>query len=423
VSGAAEAAEHLRGLGLERILHRAWVKLGRYGVAGRLSTADLGPAELRALESVLGARPGRSVEVRRLDAALRASPFACGLGDVAAAMFGPPAEARAVRTARRASEVGAFLGAATPAWVAAGVPQGIAETVLWAELARARRSRTDAQAAVGDAARAVAAVLADPPARRGGALLGILANAVTGNPHAFDAGTTGGRLLLGALGAPPGAGALRRQQALAAAGIAVDGVSYTVAVRGIAAPEDPTSAAAAAAGRVLVAPLRHVLRWELPAGIWSGRTVAVLENPPVFEALVERGLPPGAALVCTSGFPSAAAVVLLHALRRAGAAVRYSGDFDGNGLQIAARVLALGEGLWRPWRMGPEDYAASARAAAGRPVREPDERRVLEALASGGPLAATAAAILQGGAVAYQESLVDALWADLREPAGPDPAR
>lgn len=423
-AAAGEAAGHLRGLGLEGVFRAAWAKVGRYGVAGRLPTAGLGAAELRALESLLGERvaAGRPVELRRLDAALRRSRFACGLPEVVAAWFGPPAETPGAGAARRGAEAERFLGDTLPAWIAAGVPEAVAAAVLRREFLRARRAGEGAVAALAGAARAVASVLADPPAARGeAALLGLLANRATGDPHAFDAGTVGGRLLLGALGAAPGAGALRRQEVLGGAGMAVDGISSAVAVYGIAAGGDAGAVAAAAAGQVLLAPLRHVLRWVLPAPAWTGRTVHALENPPVFEALVERGLPPGAALVCTSGFPSAAAVLLLGALARAGAVVRYSGDFDGNGLQIALRVLGLGNGAWAPWRMAPADYAASLALARGRDVRESGERRALEALAAGGAtgpaaeggLAATARAILEAGAVAFQESLVDDLWRDV----------
>ena len=412
MSGPAEAAAHLRRLGLEGVFRTAWAKVGRYGVAGRLPTAGLDAAQLQALESVLGRRvtARRPVEVAWLDAALRRSPFACGIEEVAAAWFGPPPETQGAGAARRAAEAEGFLDRGVPAWTAAGVPPAVAAAVLRREFLRALRAGPGAVADLQAAVEAVAGVLGDPPYRRGdAALLGILANRATGDPHAFDAGTVGGRLLLGALGAPPGAGALARQEVLARVGIAVDGISSTVAVCGIG----PDGERGGPADAVLVAPLRSVLRWALPAATWAGAPVHVVENPPVLEALVERGLPPGAALVCTAGFPSAAAVRLLGALARAGAAVRYSGDFDGNGLQIAERVLGMGGGAWSPWRMAPEDFAASVAVARGRAVREPDERRALEGLTATATLAATAGAILETGTVAYQESLVGALWSDV----------
>lgn len=423
MNGAAEAAGYLRDLGLERIFRAAWSKVGRFGAGGRLPTADLAPTELLALESLLGERvpQGRPVPLRRLDAALRRSRFACGIEEVVTAWFGPLPESPQAGSARRAAQIHAFLRRVAPTWVAAGVPTTVAEAVLRREFLLARRTGEPAIAALLAAAEAVASVLGDAPDQRGeAALLGILANQLTGDPHAFDAGTVGGRLLLGALEAPPGAGALRRQQVLAGAGIAVDGISSTVAVFGLATPEDAAATAAVEARQILVAPLRHVLRWRLSPETWAGRPVHVLENPPVFEALLERGLPRRACVVCTSGFPSAAAVALLRELARAGAVVHYSGDFDGNGLQIALRILRLGHGRWATWRLAPTDFATSLALARGRPVRAHAERRALETLAALIPteraeatLAAAAAAVLAAGVVAFEEALTEVLWEDV----------
>lgn len=419
------AAAYLRGLGLEAVFAAAWVKVGRYGVTGRLPTTGLSGDELRALESLLGERvlPGRPVRVQQLDAALRRSRFACGLDAVALAWFGPHAETPAAAAARREADAAALLARVGGVWTGPAAP-GTPAAVLRREFLKAWRDGGAALATLERAAQAVARVLADPPAARGeAALLGILANRETGDPHAFDAGTVGGRLLLGALGSAAAGGALHRQAALAGAGIAVDGISSTVVVYGVAGDGEVVSGAAAHAGQVLVAPLRGVVGWTLAPGVWRDRVVHVVENPPVFEGLVDRGLPPGAALICTAGFPSAAAVTLLGHLARAGARVRYGGDFDGNGLQIARRVLAMGGASFGAWRMGPEAYQASLRTARGRPVRAPEERGTLEAMAAGGDddLALCAAAILQAGAVAYQESLVPDLWADVWRSAGATP--
>jgi len=177
-----------------------------------------------------------------------------------------------------------------------------------------------------------------------------------------------------------------------------------VAVHGIAGEGDPAAAASAAASQVLVAPpCAACCAGSCPRR--RGAAVHVVENPPVFEALVDGGLPADAALACTATFPSAAAV-------------RYSGDLDGNGLQIALRVLGLGRGEWTPWRMESEDFLASATVARGRALRERDERRALEGRAAGArgtaPRAAPAAAIPEAGAVAFQGSLAGALREDGR---------
>ncbi len=62
-------------------------------------------------------------------------------------------------------------------------------------------------------------------------------------------------------------------------------------------------------------------------------------------------------LVCTAGWPSGAAIMLLRRLAASGAHLRYHGDFDGGGLRIAAHVMARTGA--EPWRMATADYLAA----------------------------------------------------------------
>jgi uncharacterized protein (TIGR02679 family) len=61
--------------------------------------------------------------------------------------------------------------------------------------------------------------------------------------------------------------------------------------------------------------------------------------------------------------PAAAQRTLLGQLARAGARLRYHGDFDWAGLQIANQVLRACGAL--PWRMAAADYEAAIAAATG----------------------------------------------------------
>jgi uncharacterized protein (TIGR02679 family) len=88
--------------------------------------------------------------------------------------------------------------------------------------------------------------------------------------------------------------------------------------------------------------------------------VHVCENPSVVEDAAARlgaACPP---LVCVEGWPSVATSRLLAALHAGGAALRYHGDFDWQGLQIATEVFRVGA---RPWRFGVMDYAAALSTA------------------------------------------------------------
>jgi uncharacterized protein (TIGR02679 family) len=93
----------------------------------------------------------------------------------------------------------------------------------------------------------------------------------------------------------------------------------------------------------------------------------VFENPSVLALALTRfggRCPP---IVCTSGWPSSAAVLLLQRLAAAGCRLHYHGDFDGEGLRIAAHVLARTGAT--AWHMGSADYLrALATAPAGTPV-------------------------------------------------------
>lgn len=415
-SGATRAAAHLATLALEPVLRLAWERWPRYGAKARIPANLLGPQARQALESLLGTRvvPGRSLSLAPLDAALRASPFACGLEEALTAAFGRPEPGPAALAAATDTAFQRLRAAVGPDWPAEVWERPVVADALRREFLRARGRGPQAEAALEAAARACGIALS----RLRGAPsllqpLPVLANEVAHDPHALDAATPAGRLLLVALGARPGAGVAERQALLAEAGLAVDGVSSTVVLYGIAAPQDPAAMAAVAAGQAYVAPLRSVARWSLPKPDWAGRPVHAVENPAVFESLLDRGLPPGAALLCTSGFPSAAALVVLSALAAAGARLRYSGDFDAKGLRIAGRVLATGGGAAAPWRLTAADYRAACDVAPGRSLRA-EERVSLEGLARVfPPLGACAAAILSGGSVAYQETLIAELWTDI----------
>ncbi len=412
------AASYLRSLPLERVFTDARRRLARYGPAAGVP-GDLTAEERRALEGLLGRRlaPGRGVRLDEVDAALRRSRFACGLEEALTAWLGPSGPTPSQIAAAFDTDYAAFVDGVAGDWPAVRDPAVPAARALRREFSRARGA--GAVGRLGQVASAVGRLAARSERAPAARPLPVVANELLGDPHALDPDTPGGRLLLAALGGRPGAASTERQALLATAGLAADGVSSTVAVLGLAAPEDAAAVAAAAHRQVYVAPLRAVAAWG--AGPWRGRAVHAVENPAVFEALVDRGLPADVALVCVSGFPSAAALTLLAWLAQAGALVRYGGDFDGNGLVIARRVLAQGGGAdWTLWRMAPADHVAALAVAPGRALRAAEAAALGRLAADLGdtPLAACARAILAAGRVAYQETLVAQLWADLRGAGG-----
>lgn len=214
-------------------------------------------------------------------------------------------------------------------------------------------------------------VLAALPAS--GVPLPVLADEVLHDSHGLDDGTRCAGLVTRALAtiyevAVP-VDAQQRRALWERAGVADDVLSSVVLATGLRPPgDDPASqilrvcADTGQAASLTLGQIRAAA-WTLglPNLVW------VFENPSVLAlALVRFGLrcPP---MVCTSGWPSSAGMLLLQKLDAAGCRLRYHGDFDGEGIRIAANVLARTNAT--PWRMSTADYRSAVEdLPAGPPV-------------------------------------------------------
>jgi len=197
------------------------------------------------------------------------------------------------------------------------------------------------------------------------------ADRVLGDPHALDDGTRCAGLVLRALAAvyavPDPSDASGRRALWARAGVADDELSSTVLVAGLRPPGDgPVEVVlrtCAAAGQAAALTLAQVRSLRPSPG--RCRDVRVVENPTILALALSRfggRCPP---VVCPSGWPSAAGTLLLERLSGAGLRLHYHGDLDGEGLRIAAHVMAGTRAL--PWRMSAADYAAAVGDARGGP--------------------------------------------------------
>jgi uncharacterized protein (TIGR02679 family) len=151
----------------------------------------------------------------------------------------------------------------------------------------------------------------------------------------------------------------------------------------------------------------------------------VCENPSVLRAaVVGRPAVPavpgpggpalgqgGFALVCTEGVPSAACHRLLSACRRAGAVIRWRGDFDWTGVRTVAAAVARYGAL--PWRMGLAAYEEALAGGCSEPLRGPSAASPWDP-----PLAARMA---QTGRSVMEERLIPALLRDLNTAGGRGP--
>ncbi|MFJ9815366.1 DUF2399 domain-containing protein [Streptomyces sp. NPDC101151] len=135
-----------------------------------------------------------------------------------------------------------------------------------------------------------------------------------------------------------------------------------------------------------------------------------MENPSILALALRRfgtGCPP---LACRSGWPNSAAIQLLRMLADNGAGLRYHGDFDGEGIRIAAYVLDKTPA--RSWRMAAADY----RAAVARTSHGPEPGRVTEAPWDPDLVQA----MTEHGTAAVEELVADVLLEDLAGSARQD---
>jgi uncharacterized protein (TIGR02679 family) len=213
-------------------------------------------------------------------------------------------------------------------------------------------------------------VLGELPAA--GMPLPVLAERTLQDSHALDDGTRCATLVLRALAAIYALAVptevAQRRRLWERAGVADDELSSVVLAAGFrpsgAGVANELLRVCADAGHAAALTLGQVRattwRADLPETVW------VFENPSVIAlslARFGRRCPP---MVCTSGWPNSAGILLLHGFASAGCRLRYHGDFDGEGIRIAANVLSRTGAT--PWRMAATDYLAALVRQAEGPV-------------------------------------------------------
>jgi uncharacterized protein (TIGR02679 family) len=209
-----------------------------------------------------------------------------------------------------------------------------------------------------------------------------LAAEALGDAHALDAGRPLATLLLLALRAREE----RPRDTWARLGVLVNERAKPVLVLNL--PAAPDSALgnlvrlAREQGEPLHLSLRSLLRsnarWQV-----AGSDVFVCENATLLAIAADRLGASCAPLVCTDGMPSASQRTLLRQLADHGAHLRYHGDFDWPGINIANYVLrSFGA---TAWRFDARHYVPRAgRALAGAPVEASWDPELAGALSAGG---------------------------------------
>ena len=318
-------------------LREKYIELGRVG--GQITLEDATPGERREIASFLGKAPYRETDIKvrlvDVDRALRQSGFACELPDLLNAFFpGKPLVTRPQQRAMRAIHEADFRAAL--ASIAIELPEDSRghHWLLHGQhgqdwlFSHYKNEPAEEQERQLNMVRYVVSALDQLPSSRSPERLALFAQRISGDPHTFDPDRAEGRLfrhaLIDLVSLSDGASPLERvplPDLYANAGLLVDTISSNVAVFNLAGAIyhngilDPLPQAAGE--RVLLLPLRQLLEWQSAQPATAD--IYVFENPQVFEEVIAglarsnsgKTLP---TLVCTSGWPSTAAIMLLDLL-------------------------------------------------------------------------------------------------------------
>lgn len=364
--------ESLRDPGLVPLWEAVARRLERSGAdnRGRLRVPPLTRSASVSLAALIGRDVGVMVDLIAVESGLVRLGVAADLPAALALLGVPvssePAERRAAR--RQAAEARAEVKAVVGVWPEPWAAEWIDEVVK-AGLIR-NLTPVDATDLVGRVRRVLDALPVgddadgtSPPRSRVE-----LAAAVLGDAHALDTGTRLEAAVTRVLRrfVPE----RERRDLWEAAGAHLDLLSGPVLTWGLRLIGGGPLAAVTDAAADAALPV-HLTQFALrrhPAVVAAGTPVLVAENPRVVEAAAQRGAT--GAVICTSGNPSGAGVLLLRQLLEAGAELRYHGDFDEPGLAICRRMAELG---LTPWRMTSADYLAALASADDQGVTLPVE--------------------------------------------------
>ncbi|MGW0561303.1 TIGR02679 family protein [Streptomyces sp. NPDC003016] len=382
----------------------ARVRIGPLDEAAQSAVADL-----LGLDRLPGRRP--TVSLSHLDETLRDS---CGedTRSVVTAVVGPVGDRAAARASDRAARTALWE------WLAAH-PVVLAQPALDVWVAHVRRAGLTggSVSTTRNTLTAALRALSGLPAR--GEPLPVFSTRVLNDSHALDDGTRLCGLVLRALAAlydtavPESAS--ERRALWARAGIADDALSTTVLTAGLRPTGDgpvaravTTYSDAGHATHLTLAQLRTPGELRFPP-----TAVHITENPSILALALQRFGPACPPLVCTSGWPNSAVLLLLRHLAKAGAPLRHHGDFDGEGLRIAAHVLAKTPAT--PWRMSATDYLTARARTYPHTEPGPPTGRITEAPWD----PALSEALLTHRTAVLEEHVAEDLLADLsRHPDG-----
>ncbi len=254
--------------------------------------------------------------------------------------------------------------------------------------------------------------------------LAVFAAEVTGNPHAFDAGTKDGKYLEllvrwyseketieGKIEGTSEQAAdrdgrafplIEKQRMYLNAGILRDDVSNYALAAGIRAWKKDGSLHEGMegffrAGEPVQIPLSVIAGWKSIS--CPGKRIYIVENPSVYAILCGKWKK-YCGLMCMNGQPRLSSLLILDLLAEAGTEVWYAGDLDPEGLLIAQKLRQYYRGDFHYWHMSAEDYRKSISAE-----QISDRRLKMLEKITDPDLTETAAAVAGKKLAGYQENI------------------
>lgn len=200
----------------------------------------------------------------------------------------------------------------------------------------------------------------------------VFAAILTGNPHAFDLGTTDGKILyqvvekdLEVRGLTVDESKLfpayKRQRSYLAAGILLDDVSNYALLYNVQALKKDGALHMGMDGlgkenEMVQVPLGVIAEWkEIRC---PQQEIYIVENPSVFAMLCGKSgkKNKNCSYMCMNGQPRLSCLIVLDLLAKTGTTVYYAGDLDPEGMLIAQKLSAYYKGKFYFWHMSLEDY-------------------------------------------------------------------
>ena len=424
---------------LLRGFREKYLSYGRF--AGTVTLKNLKESEREDLEGFLlrnyHGKKSASVSAERFEKALSGSRFTGISGkDVLELYFREPVEGRKEQRQREDRQWTALLdrakkeaGALSARWI-----DEISEIQSSGFMPYLKRRDREAGGNLDEAERllmlgvqildALPVGKAPDPSGMSARYLAVFAAEITGNPHAFDAGTKDGKYLemlvewyvrrteveAGANGEHGGKNSLdrafpafRKQRLFLKAGILSDDVSNYALAAGIRACDRRGKLHAGMEGFLeegepVQIPLSVIAGWK--SASCPGKRMYIVENPSVYAVLCGKW-DRKCGLMCMNGQPRFSSLLLLDLLAQSGTEVWYAGDIDPEGLLIAQRLKRYYQGEFHYWHMSADDYEMCMSAEEISQRRQKMLEKVEDPELKG-----TAEALKKSGKAGYQENML-----------------